>query len=151
MVKIPLSFAFSSQCFIAFRFRIFKVTLWFLRIFCFHRLSFSFPLPLHFLSSCLFPFVHFFFPYIPLFYFSQFAPFPQFCLPFPKSAAPVLPHFLLPWVIQKPKKTHLWAKIHMLFCNECSICTIFTGDSMSELHTTGVRGPGVQLPEAHGF
>ena len=54
-------------------------------------------------------------------------------------------------VIQKPKKTRLWAKIHMIFCNECSICTIFTGDLMSKLHTTGVRGPGVQLPEAHGL
>ena len=29
--------------------------------------------------------------------FSQFLSFPQFSLPFPKSAAPVLPHFLLPW------------------------------------------------------
>ena len=53
--------------------------------------------------------------------------------------------------IQKPKKTRLWAKIHMLFCDEFSICTIFTGDSMSELHTPGAGGPGVQLPEAHGF
>ena len=53
--------------------------------------------------------------------------------------------------IQKPKKTRLLAKIHMLFCNEFSICTIFTGDSMSELHTPGAGGPGVQLPEAHGF
>ena len=44
-----------------------------------------------------FPFVLFFFPYFPLFFFfSQFASFPQFGLPFPKSAAPVLPHFLLP-------------------------------------------------------
>ena len=53
--------------------------------------------------------------------------------------------------IQKPKKTCLLAKIHMLFCNEFSICTIFTGDSMSELHTLGAGGPGVQLLEAHGF
>ena len=53
--------------------------------------------------------------------------------------------------IQKPKKTQLWAKIHMLFCNEFSICSIFTAYSMSELHTPGARGPGVQLPEAHGF
>ena len=43
--------------------------------------------------------------------------------------------------IQKPKKTRLLPKIHMLFCNEFSICTIFTGDSMSELHTPGARDP----------
>ena len=30
-------------------------------------------------------------------FFPQFASFPQFGLLFPKSAAPVLPHFLLPW------------------------------------------------------
>ena len=53
--------------------------------------------------------------------------------------------------IQKPKKKHLLDKIHMLFCNEFSIFTIFTGDSMSELHTPGAGGPGVQLLEAHGL
>ena len=45
----------------------------------------------------------------------------------------------------------LLAKIHMLFCNEFSIYTIFTGDSMSELHTHGAGGPGVQLLEAHAW
>ena len=44
----------------------------------------------------LIPICSFIFPHFPLF-FSQFASFPQFGLPFPKSAAPVLPHFLLPW------------------------------------------------------
>ena len=47
-------------------------------------------------------------------------------------------------------KPGLLAKIHMLFCNEFSICTIFA-DSMPELHTPGAGGPGVQLPEVHGF
>ena len=49
--------------------------------------SFSFPL---FSSFQFCPFFSYFFS-------SQFASFPQFDLPFPKSAAPVLPHFLLPW------------------------------------------------------
>ena len=42
-----------------------------------------------------FPFVLISFSCFP--FFSQFASFPQFGLLFPKSAAPVLPHFLLPW------------------------------------------------------
>ena len=39
------------------------------------------------------------------------------------------------WVlaIQKPKKNVYEGKIYMLFCNEFSICTIFTGDSMSKI------------------
>ena len=53
--------------------------------------SFSFHLFPHF------PFVLLSFPiFLFFFFFSQFALFPQFGLPFPKSAAPVLPHFLLP-------------------------------------------------------
>ena len=71
-----------------------------LRIFSPCCLSFSFPLPLlfPFLFFPHFPFVPFvfYFPFFPC--FSQFASFPQFGLPFPKSAAPVLPHFLLPWI-----------------------------------------------------
>ena len=47
----------------SFSFRIFTVTLWFLRIFCPRRLSFSFLFFPHF------PFVPFFFPYFPLFFF----------------------------------------------------------------------------------
>ena len=66
-------------------------------------LSFSFPLsPLfpflffpHF-SFFLFFFLFFLFLFFSFFPFSQFVSFPQFSLPFPKSAAPVLPHFLLP-------------------------------------------------------
>ena len=46
-----------------------------------------------------------------------------------------------------PSKPGLLAKIHTLFCNEFSICTIFTGDSMPELYTPGAGGPGVQLPK----
>ena len=42
-------------------------------------------------------------------------------------------------------------KIHMLFYNEFSICTIFTGDQCRRFHTPGAGGPGVQLPEAHWF
>ena len=88
--------------FSALRFRIFIGThIIFLRMSSPRRLSFSFPLPLLF-SFPLFPhfsFVPFFFSYFPLFSpFSQFVSFPQFSLPFPKSAAPVLPYFLLPCV-----------------------------------------------------
>ena len=53
--------------------------------------SFTFHLFSSFLI-CLF-FLSLFFSF---FFFSQFASFPQFGLPFPESAAPVLPHFLLP-------------------------------------------------------
>ena len=64
--------------------------------FLFFPSSYSFTFSSFFLISHL-PF--FFFPYFSLFFFfSQFASFPQFGLPFPKSAAPVLPHFLLPWL-----------------------------------------------------
>ena len=54
--------------------------------------SYSFP----FILFPNFPFV-FFFPHFPFlfFFFSLFASFPEFGLPFPKSAAPVLSHFLL--------------------------------------------------------
>ena len=38
-------------------------------------------------------------------------------------------------------------KIQMLFCNEFSICTIFTGDQCQD----STPGPGVQLPEAQWF
>ena len=54
------------------------------------------------------------------FFFSQFAPVPQFGLPFPKSAAPALPHFLLPCSdvseIQKKKKkkpAQMWFLFNM--------------------------------------
>ena len=86
--------------FFALQFCMFIVTLWLFRISSPRRLYLSFFLPL------LFPFLFFSsFLFCPLFSvliflffsFSQFASFPQFSLPFPKSAAPVLPHFLLPW------------------------------------------------------
>ena len=71
-----------------------------LRISSHRRLSFfdsssSFSFPLFFLISLFsrFSFLTFFFS------FSHFVSFPQISLPFPKSAAPVLPHFLLPWKI----------------------------------------------------
>ena len=59
----------------------------------------SFPLPLLFLSPfSLFSFCSFFLSLFSSFFScSQVASFPQYGLPFPKSAAPVLPHFLLPW------------------------------------------------------
>ena len=89
-------------------FRFFIMTLQFLNIFFllvyvfFALLLFPFPpfslfLFFFFLSFFL---ISPFFSYFPLFSFFLFASFPQFGLPFPKSAAPVLPHFLLPWVTQ---------------------------------------------------
>ena len=67
------------------------------------HLSF-FPLPLlfPFLFSPLFTHFPFLSLASSLFLFFQFASFPQFGLPFPKSAAPVLPHFLLPC-------SHFWS------------------------------------------
>ena len=54
--------------------------------------SSSFSFPLFFLISLSY------FLFFSL--FSQFSSFPQFGLPFPKSVAPVLPHFLLPCNLQ---------------------------------------------------
>ena len=112
MVKIPLSvnfidqqISFSSQCFLRVSY-IFIMTLQFLNIFyslssILSSSSSSSYFPLF--SLFLFFFLPFFFSFpssFPHFFFSQFASFPQFGLPFPKSAAPVLPHFLLPWTLQ---------------------------------------------------
>ena len=61
---------------------------------------FSFPLssfPFFLSSFRLFAFSFFIFLF--LFSFPPLASFPQVGLPFPKSAAPVLPHFLLPWFV----------------------------------------------------
>ena len=94
--------------FFALRFRIFIVTLSFLRISSPRRFHFFFPSSFSF-SFPFFPhfsFVHFFFSYFPS---PQFAPFPQFSLPFPTSGAPVLPHFLLPWY----QYTYQWRKKHI--------------------------------------
>ena len=76
----------------------------FLVVYPFFFFFFFFLLSSFFPVSLLFP-PPFFFLISPsfllflIFSFSQFASFPQFGLPFPKSAAPVLPHFLLPWLI----------------------------------------------------
>ena len=80
---------------LSYRFFIFIFTLPFANIFCPLRLFLYSLFLFFFLSSFPFP------PYFPLsFSFSQLASFPQCVLPFPKSAAPVLPHFLLPCYIQ---------------------------------------------------
>ena len=119
MVRIPLTYNFilfsTSNIFLTMFFCFFdsvssELLYNFLKIFSLRRLSFSFPLPL------LFPFLFFVsFPFCPLFpfffsffflLFSKFASFPQFGLPFPKSAAPVLPHFLLPCPIVLWKKAN---------------------------------------------
>ena len=122
LVKIPVSyififvnklyfphnilFQFTIPCFV---FTIYIVTPQVLRIFCPRHLSVSFPLPL------LFPFIFFFLIshlsfflslFSSLFFFFQFTSFPQFGLPFPQSAAPVLPHFLLPCMIDSTVKFH---------------------------------------------
>ena len=106
MVKVPLSYKFIlffNYIFLKMYFSfsilylhsysmIFKNILSSLSFLFFPSSSFSFLFFPHF------PFVHFFFfPIFLFFLFSQFASFPQSGLPFPKSAAPVLPHFLLPW------------------------------------------------------
>ena len=103
MVNIPLMIHFVFQ--LHFPHNVFCFTIPYLhsysiilRISSPRRLSFSFPLPLlfPFLFFLIFLLSLFFFSYFPFFPFSQFVSFPQFSLPFPKSAAPVLPHFLLP-------------------------------------------------------
>ena len=97
---LSTNYIFSSQCF-NLRFRIYDLhsySILFKNIlssssFLFFPSSYYFP----FIYFPHFPFVFFFLSlFSSFFFFSQIASFPQFCLPFPKSAAPVLPHFLLP-------------------------------------------------------
>ena len=102
-LSLIISFYFSANyifltVFFALWFRIFIVTLWFLRIFSPRRLSFSFPLPLLFPFFFFphFPFVPFFLSYFPFFLF-LICIISSIGLLFPKSAATVLPYFLLPF------------------------------------------------------
>ena len=117
MVKIPLSYKFILffknyiflTCFLAFRFHIFTVTLWFFKNILSSSSSLFFPSSwsFSFLFFPHFPFVPFSFLISSFFPLSQFASFPQFGLPLPKSAAPVLPHFLLPC----PTISNRWRRI----------------------------------------
>ena len=132
---LPTNYIFLTIFFFKFTipyfvFTIFIVTPQVLRIFSPRHLSVSFPLPL------LFPFIFFFLIshfsfflslFSSLFSFFQFASFPQFGLPFPESAAPVLPHSLLPcrdlksalsiWYIKSLSKINLitlfWAHCNL--------------------------------------
>ena len=95
-LRLRISYLRSSQLLYIFKEYIVLVVFPFLFLFI------SFYLSSFFLISHLL----FFFPYFPLFFFfSQFASFPQFGLPFPKSAAPVLPHFLLPEIVNNERNS----------------------------------------------
>ena len=99
------------------------------------------------ISFLLFPYFSFVLSLFSSFFSSQFALFPQFGLPFPKSAAPVLPHFLLPCPLHVYLRV---AAITFVFLSFTNIVRKRSKIFLSLIHFAHHRKNRTMTPLEHG-